>query len=201
VRLKPIHLSRLLAGNALRPYALQRHHHPLAPATSEAAPVSVKRETQHHASPCLPAGLVFDCDGTLLHTMHHHWAAWEQTARENGISLTPEQLLSLAGKPTKAIMELLVDEQGLQGVDIDAAVQRKQDLYVEQAHQTEPIHEVLDIAKAAKARGTEIPLGEHALVLWEGRDREFCRQDLQSQPVSSPEAVAAEVTVPAFEGV
>lgn len=105
------------------------------------------------SSPRLPAGLVFDCDGTLLHTMPHHWAAWEQTARENGIALTCEQLLALAGKPTKAIMELLVAQQGLQGVDVDAAVQRKQDLYVQLAHQTEPIHEVLDIAKAAKARG------------------------------------------------
>jgi len=93
----------------------------------------------------------------VLNTMKHHWAAWEQTAQEFGITLTCEKLLSLAGKPSTAIMALLCEEQGKTDVDIPKAVQRKQDLYVSLAHETEPIQVVLDIAHAAKAKG--LPVG------------------------------------------
>lgn len=105
----------------------------------------------------IPAGLVFDLDGTVLNTMPYHWAAWKQTTIENGIELTLERLLSLAGKPSRDIMELLCDEQGLtETVDISAAVKRKQDIYVELAVETKPIDFVLNIAKVAKSRGMPV---------------------------------------------
>jgi len=104
------------------------------------------------------AGLVFDLDGTVLDTMKHHWAAWDQTAKEHGINLSCEELLSLAGKPSSAIMQLLCEQQGLSNVDIPAAVRRKQELYVALAHETEPIHFVLDIANAAKSNGIPIAI-------------------------------------------
>ncbi len=43
--------------------------------------------------------------------MRHHWDAWKQLSQEFGFSLTVEQLLGLAGKPSKEIMELLCSEQ------------------------------------------------------------------------------------------
>lgn len=53
---------------------------------------------------CCPAG-------TVLDTMAHHWQAWKQLSEEFGFSLSVDQLLSLAGKPSRAIMELLCEEQ------------------------------------------------------------------------------------------
>ena len=49
--------------------------------------------------------------GTVLDTMAHHWAAWRQLSQEYGFSLSVDQLLGLAGKPSTAIMELLCAEQ------------------------------------------------------------------------------------------
>jgi hypothetical protein len=34
--------------------------------------------------PAAARGAVFDLDGTILDTMHHHWEAWSQTAGEYG---------------------------------------------------------------------------------------------------------------------
>lgn len=89
--------------------------------------------------------------------MKHHWAAWDQTAREHGISLTAPQLLSLAGKPSTAIMELLCEQQNL-SIDIESAVKRKQDLYCELAVTTKPIDVVFAVAKAAKAQGIPVAI-------------------------------------------
>lgn len=90
--------------------------------------------------------------------MQHHWAAWKQTAEEFGLNLTCEEMLSLAGKPSRAIMELLCDQQNAHHVDIPMAVKRKQDLYCELAHKTQPIPMIMDIAKAAKTRGLPIAI-------------------------------------------
>lgn len=89
--------------------------------------------------------------------MKHHWAAWDQTAREHGISLKKKQLVSLAGKPSTSIMELLCEQQGLD-IDIQSAVKRKQDLYCELAVTTKPIDVVFAVAKAAKAQGLPIAI-------------------------------------------
>ncbi|KAI3437755.1 hypothetical protein D9Q98_000203 [Chlorella vulgaris] len=109
----------------------------------------------------LPAeakGLVFDLDGTVLDTMAHHWQAWKQLSHEFGFSLTVDQLLALAGKPSVAIMELLVEQQGLTGFDIAAAVQRKTDLYVQLAGDTQVIQCVMAIAHAGKAKGLPVAI-------------------------------------------
>lgn len=97
-------------------------------------------------------------DGTVLDTMKHHWAAWKQTTEEFGLKLTCEEMLGLAGKPSRAIMELLCNQQNAQHIDIAEAVRRKQDLYCELAHETQPIPMIMDIAKAAKARGLPIAI-------------------------------------------
>ncbi|KAI7835561.1 hypothetical protein COHA_010540 [Chlorella ohadii] len=103
-------------------------------------------------------GLVFDLDGTVLDTMRHHWDAWKQLSQEFGFSLTVEQLLGLAGKPSKEIMELLCSEQGLTHIDIPKAVERKTELYVELAGDTTVIPCVMAIAHAAKSKGMPIAI-------------------------------------------
>lgn len=101
-------------------------------------------------------GLVFDLDGTVLDTMSHHWQAWNGVAKKYGVHLTAERLLSLAGMPTRSILELLIKEQGLTSVDVDAALAEKTAHYVELAADTKPVDFVLEIARAAKAKGLPI---------------------------------------------
>ncbi|KAL4424868.1 hypothetical protein ABPG77_002091 [Micractinium sp. CCAP 211/92] len=97
-------------------------------------------------------GLVFDLDGTVLDTMGLHWTAWRQLAKEYGFELSVQKLLSLAGKPTKAILELLCEEQGL-AIDVPQATQRKTELYLQVAGDTKLVDCVMEIAHAAKAKG------------------------------------------------
>lgn len=58
---------------------------------------------------------MFDLDGTLLDTMPQHWVAWRQLAGEQRFEITVEKLLSLAGKPSIEILEILTQEQVHEG--------------------------------------------------------------------------------------
>ena len=70
--------------------------------------------------------------------------------REFGLTITAEQLLALAGKPSKAILELLCAEQGVT-VDAEAAVLRKSDLYCQLA---------TEVRRGGRGRGAGLgPLG------------------------------------------
>lgn len=103
--------------------------------------------------PSSAKGLVFDLDGTVLDTMPHHWQAWEALSKEYGFSITVQQLLQFAGKPSTEIMDRICQEQGLPDIDIAAAVKRKTELYCELAGETKIIKVVMEIANAGKARG------------------------------------------------
>jgi beta-phosphoglucomutase-like phosphatase (HAD superfamily) len=49
--------------------------------------------------------------GTVLDTMGHHAQAWKQLSEEFKFHMTVDMLLALAGKPTRAILELLCEQQ------------------------------------------------------------------------------------------
>lgn len=104
------------------------------------------------------AGLVFDLDGTVLDTMKHHWRAWKQVSEEYGFELTKEKLLSMAGMPSKAILQQLCAEQGISNIDVDGAAFRKQRLYVEFADNTCVIPMVFETAKKAKEKGIPVSI-------------------------------------------
>ena len=92
-----------------------RHGNRLSPAPHRPTLNHTAPHHLHRTAPPPPrlqrAGLVFDLDGTVLDTMADHWQAWQQLSHEYGFKITVDQLLSLAGKPTKAILELLCQEQ------------------------------------------------------------------------------------------
>lgn len=102
-------------------------------------------------------GLVFDLDGTVLHTMHHHWQAWHQVSKEYGFALTRETLLSMAGQPSVTIMQTLCEEQQL-SFDVQEAAIRKQKLYASLAHETEVIPIVMETARKAKAKNIPVAI-------------------------------------------
>lgn len=60
-----------------------------------------------------PRALIFDCDGTLADTMPLHWHAWQVIARRHGIHFTEERFYAMGGVPSRDILKMLREEQGL----------------------------------------------------------------------------------------
>ncbi|MCP5158231.1 MAG: HAD family phosphatase [Gammaproteobacteria bacterium] len=70
-------------------------------------------------------GLIFDCDGTLVNTLPLHYAAWEETFADRGLSCPLEFLLRHNGKPTDLIVALYNAEFG-QAIDIEPFTKDKE---------------------------------------------------------------------------
>jgi beta-phosphoglucomutase-like phosphatase (HAD superfamily) len=91
-------------------------------------------------------GLIFDCDGTLADTMPLHWQAWSRITSHHGIHFPEDRFYSLGGVPSRDILKMLRDEQGL-AIDPIAVAKEKELAYLELMHQVGPIHEVVTIAR------------------------------------------------------
>ena len=109
-------------------------------------------------------GYIFDCDGTVAHSMPIHYAAWRQTAEENGILMTEELFYSLGGVPTTRIVEILNEKFGT-NLDPEQVARRKEAVYLENMGDMQPIEEVAafarEVAKFAKvsiASGGYLPV-------------------------------------------
>jgi beta-phosphoglucomutase-like phosphatase (HAD superfamily) len=115
-------------------------------------------------------GLIFDCDGTLADTMPLHWLAWSRVTSRHGIHFPEDRFYSLGGVPSRDILRMLRDEQGL-AIDPIAVAKEKELAYLELMHQAGPIHEVVTIAREhhgrlpmAVASGGTKPVIEKVLV-------------------------------------
>jgi beta-phosphoglucomutase-like phosphatase (HAD superfamily) len=97
----------------------------------------------------LPAhikGLVFDCDGTLADTMPLHWRAWQVIAAKYKLHFPQDRFYSLGGVPSRDILKMLAEEQGVTLDHIQAA-HEKENAYLPLMAEVEPIHVVVEIAK------------------------------------------------------
>jgi HAD superfamily hydrolase (TIGR01509 family) len=92
-------------------------------------------------------GLIFDCDGTLADTMPLHWRAWNCITEKHRLTFPEERFYAMGGVPSRDILKLLRDEQG---VDIDplAVAKEKEHEYLRIMNECTPIHEVVEIAHA-----------------------------------------------------
>jgi HAD superfamily hydrolase (TIGR01509 family) len=95
-------------------------------------------------------GYIFDCDGTLAHSMPVHYAAWSQAAEENGVAMSEELFYSLGGVPTTRIVEILNEKFG-SNLNPETVATRKEEIYVENMDQTKPIEEVTAFARKVAA--------------------------------------------------
>ena len=98
----------------------------------------------------LPAhikGLIFDCDGTLADTMPLHWHAWQMITQRHNLHFPEDRFYSLGGVPSRDILKLLAEEQG-RSLDHIAVAHEKENVYLPLMAQVEPIHAVVEIAKA-----------------------------------------------------
>jgi HAD superfamily hydrolase (TIGR01509 family) len=112
-------------------------------------------------------GYIFDCDGTVAHSMPIHYAAWRQTAEENGILMTEELFYSLGGVPTTRIVEILNHKFGT-NLDPEQVARRKEAVYLENMGNMQPIEEVAAFArKVAKFAKVSIASGGYLPVVLE----------------------------------
>ena len=98
----------------------------------------------------LPAhikGLVFDFDGTLADTMPLHWHAWQLITQRHNLHFPEDRFYSLGGVPSRDILKMLSEEQG-RPLDHIAVAHEKENAYLPLMAQVEPIHAVVEIAKA-----------------------------------------------------
>ncbi|MEI9962538.1 MAG: HAD-IA family hydrolase [Limisphaerales bacterium] len=92
-------------------------------------------------------GLVFDCDGTLADTMPLHWRAWQMITQRHNLHFPQDRFYAFGGVPSRDILKLLAQEQG-RPLDHIAVAHEKEDAFLPLLMQVEPIHAVVDIAKA-----------------------------------------------------
>ena len=115
-------------------------------------------------------GIVFDCDGTLAHTMPLHWEAWQTVTRRHGVIFSEDRFYSLGGVPSRDILKMLRDEQSL-SFDPLTVAKEKEEAYLKLMTQVGPIHEVVSVAREyagripmAVASGGVKPIIEQVLV-------------------------------------
>jgi HAD superfamily hydrolase (TIGR01509 family) len=94
-----------------------------------------------------PQGLVFDCDGTLAHTMPLHWRAWQIITERHKLHFPEDRFYALGGVPSRDILKMLAREQH-KTIDHIAVAHEKEEAYLETLPQVGPVHEVVEIAKA-----------------------------------------------------
>jgi beta-phosphoglucomutase-like phosphatase (HAD superfamily) len=91
-------------------------------------------------------GLIFDCDGTLADTMPLHWRAWQAIAARHNFHFPEDRFYSLGGVPSRDILQMLSQEQGV-ALDHIAIALEKEAEYVPLIAQVEPVNVVLGIAR------------------------------------------------------
>jgi beta-phosphoglucomutase-like phosphatase (HAD superfamily) len=75
-----------------------------------------------------------------------HWRAWQQVSARHRFEFPEDRFYSLGGVPSRHILGMLRDEQGL-GIDPIAVAKEKELAYLELMQEVGPIHEVVSIAR------------------------------------------------------
>jgi len=81
---------------------------------------------------------LFDCDGTIADSMPVHLVAWNQALSPWGASLSLEQHLNWAGRPTSTIVGLLNEQLGL-SMPAKAVTHDKEAAYMKLIQTVEPV--------------------------------------------------------------
>ena len=91
-------------------------------------------------------GLIFDCDGTLADTMPLHWRAWQSVTARHRIDFSEARFYALGGVPSRDILTMLRQEQGLE-IDPIQVAKEKETAYLELLAHVGPIEMVVGIAQ------------------------------------------------------
>lgn len=99
--------------------------------------------------------LVFDVDGTLADTMHHHYEAWREVIRHYGVELGEDLFVELAGQPSPAVARVISERYGLE-LDPQRVAAAKEEAYIHHVDSIEPIEPVAVLARSAHGK---LPMG------------------------------------------
>lgn len=94
---------------------------------------------------------LFDFDGTIADTMGVHFVAWNKALETYGVSLTRDQHLGWAGRPTREIVKLLSDLHEVE-LSPDEISKAKEIHYTGTIGGVKAIVPVVDIIKAADGK-------------------------------------------------
>jgi beta-phosphoglucomutase family hydrolase len=94
----------------------------------------------------VPKALIFDCDGTLADTMPLHWKAWQVVTARYGLKFPEDRFYSLGGVPSRDILKMLSEEQGIPLNPLEAS-KEKEATYLPSLPQVKEISVVVDIAR------------------------------------------------------
>lgn len=147
-------------------------------------------------------GYIFDCDGTIAHTMPIHYRAWSKALAEFGGQFPEDLFYKWGGIPTPEIVIRLNEMYGL-SMDVEKTVRRKEDYYLESVHEVLPVAPVLEIAQRMwKQKPLAIASGGHrelveatlkAINIYDMFDAVICAEDYErGKPFPDPFLVAAE---------
>ena len=91
-------------------------------------------------------GIIFDCDGTLADTMPLHWRAWQSVSQRHSFHFPEDRFYSLGGVPSRDILKMLRQEQGL-AIDPLTVAKEKESAYLELFSHVGPIEVVVSVAR------------------------------------------------------
>ncbi len=112
-------------------------------------------------------GVVFDFDGTLVHSMPAHFAAWCEALAYYGAGnvFQEDVFYAMGGRPTKDIVVELNSEYGLK-LDPEAVALKKREAFLARLSEIEVIEEVLSFARACRGKvPTSIATGGTRMVV------------------------------------
>jgi beta-phosphoglucomutase-like phosphatase (HAD superfamily) len=95
--------------------------------------------------------LLFDCDGTLADTMPTHYEAWRETLAPLRVDFPRDRYMALAGMPTRRILALLAEEQGVP-LDFDALLPAKEEAFLKRLRDVRPIAPVVEAARVRRGK-------------------------------------------------
>ena len=88
------------------------------------------------------AAYLFDLDGTLADSMPLHYRAWRATLDPRGAEYPEEMFQRLGGTPTRRIVEILNERQGL-AMDPEEIASEKEQRYIASLDEAKPIPAVV----------------------------------------------------------
>jgi HAD superfamily hydrolase (TIGR01509 family) len=95
--------------------------------------------------------LLFDCDGTLVHSLAAYEAAWIRAFADHGVRLAPGWFRARVGTSPRAMIAAAAIDHDVT-LDVDAVEAQGVAAFVASAHTVLPNDPVLDIARAQRGR-------------------------------------------------
>ncbi|GKT36508.1 putative multi-domain containing protein [Aduncisulcus paluster] len=114
-------------------------------------------------------GYIFDCDGTLAHSMPAHYEAFKVALRRCGASFdfSPEVFQSVAGMGHEAAVKIFNERFGVE-LEVEPFLKHKHEAYEQFVDTVEPIKPVVEFAKKMLSEGKAVAVasgGERSAVL------------------------------------